>query len=165
MLGAHESVASAVAFSPDGTRLFSRCRLENLTWNVESGKPIPNAPWEPSKSNPDQKWLGIKGSEVVLVDLEFKNTPDEKAFREQKARLDPYWHFDQGVNARFQNEWFAAAFHFAWALKAKPEDELYLNTFKQSFKKLEKEYAEKKVELSLYLPNIVKETLKKFSIE
>jgi hypothetical protein len=80
---------------------------------------------------PNGRWMVVpSGDNVLLVDLAFKNTPDEKAYREFKSRLDPYWHKTQAEMAEAADDWFAATFHWAWVVKAvreqgKSDDERY----------------------------------------
>ena len=47
-------------------------------------------------------------------------TPDERAYRESKSKLDPIWHNELASVAESNGNWFAAAFHRAWELKADP---------------------------------------------
>jgi len=62
------------------------------------------------------------GHNVRIVDLQYKKTPREKAFRQRWARPNPAWHQEQLEAAKSRSNWYAATFHEAWLLKINPAD-------------------------------------------
>jgi WD40 repeat protein len=142
-LTGHSSYVKHVVFSPDGARLFSRDdKGQKLAWDARTAEAVAwpaDAPDFHSNQNrsPDGKWLAISYAKSIrLVDLTFKDMPDEKAYREFKARLDPWWHNEQAETAMrnaaaavseqqpadAMRAWYSATFHLAWLLKARPDD-------------------------------------------
>lgn len=80
----HTDTVTSVTFSLDGSRIYSESENEKLVWNVATRETLPNAMWEPPEvithTCPDGRWfVTTESNNVVLVDLEYKNTPDEKA--------------------------------------------------------------------------------------
>jgi hypothetical protein len=124
-----DDCSSKVYFSPDGNRLYAADFYGNKSvWNCENGERLPNEEWvRPAllrNTSPDGRWLVTSsGNQVLLVDLQYKNTPAEKAFRKYKARLDPRWHREQAALAEATADWYAATFHWAWVMKADPTSE------------------------------------------
>ena len=120
---------------------------------------------EPNIGNksPDQRWIVVpSGNDVLLVDLEFKNTPDEKAYRESKAKPKLWWHLEQATKAELASNWYAAAFHRAWLTKTTtdPFDRLRKGSaFLLAFGRLKKEYESEQKDLDSVLPPIIRETL------
>ncbi|PHS06560.1 MAG: hypothetical protein COA78_14125 [Blastopirellula sp.] len=94
-----------------------------------------------------------------MIDLEFKNTPREKAYREFKAHSKPLWHAEQAEIAEQNENWFAATFHRAWVLKAEPETKDGPQLLQTAYEKLKAEYAEQDKELTPYLNPVVREML------
>lgn len=121
-LGGHTDAVTSVTFSPDGSRIYSESANEKLVWDVAALKTIPDALWEPPAkpihTSPDQRWfVTTEANNVVLVDLLYKNTPDEKAWRIAKARFYPFWHNERAIAATTAENWFEAVFHYAWLVK------------------------------------------------
>lgn len=129
-LNAHDDVG-ILAFSSDGTRLLGRDIGRNrFSWNLRTGT------FEAARSDHvidatqykslDGKLLAVRSAnQILLVDLTFKHDPDEKAYREFKAKPDPWWHEEQAFAAEQEGagrNWYAAVFHLAWLLKIRPED-------------------------------------------
>ncbi len=125
-LSGHTDTVTRVTFSADGSRIFSESENEKLVWNVATRENIPDAAmWEPPEvtthTSPSGRWFVTNESNnVVLADLEYKNTPDEKAWRKTKASFDPFWHQEQAKAATTAENWYAAVFHDAWLLKHDP---------------------------------------------
>ncbi|MDZ4783393.1 MAG: WD40 repeat domain-containing protein [Planctomycetia bacterium] len=127
----HASSVLRVTFSPDGARLFSKdLANDRIAWNAESGTRLePPKEWPDFNSSnnktPDGRWLAVSSNRhVLLVDLHFKDTPNEKEFRQFKARLDPSWHEQQAMAAvkAAPPDHYSALFHWAWVSEAKPDD-------------------------------------------
>jgi hypothetical protein len=73
--------------------------------------------------SPDGRWLAVPwGNTVLLVDLSFKKTPQERLRRELQARPKPRWHKEQLLAAQSAGNHFQAMFHAAWLLKISPSD-------------------------------------------
>jgi cyclophilin family peptidyl-prolyl cis-trans isomerase/WD40 repeat protein len=71
----------------------------------------------------DGRWLAIPlQNHIRLIDRHQPLPPDEQAFREAKARLDPWWHSQQAELAEKARQWSAAAFHLTWARMALERD-------------------------------------------
>lgn len=159
----HSDNVWSVAFSPDGSRIYSNnSSNEKIVWNVAEQKPIEGADWNSTKvqrrTSFDGRWLvTFDGANVLLVDREYKNTPREKAFREAKAQIDPVWHYEQARLAQSSEDWFAATFHYAWTVRARPRNEEYREGFRNVFSSLKNEYEELAENLDAILPQIVKE--------
>lgn len=86
-----------MTFSSDGSRIYSESEWEKLVWDVATRKKLQDALWERPEvttlTSPDGRWyVTFEANNIVLVDRDYKNTPDEKAWRKAKARLDPFWH-------------------------------------------------------------------------
>jgi WD40 repeat protein len=143
-------MANTLSVSRDGKLLFAGYQKLLRVWNWETGETVPfpavlpdMAPARPTSA--DGRWL-VFGNErdVLRVDLQFKDLPDEQAYRARKAQLDQAWHTRQGqaadklvmikpavadesLESRVVSQgpadsatadWFAAAFHWAWVMKA-----------------------------------------------
>lgn len=82
VLKGHSATVTFVSFSSDGSRIFSKSKKQQLVWDVATGKQLPDAKWQPPavpiRTSPDKRWfVTAEMNNVVLVDLEYKNTPDE----------------------------------------------------------------------------------------
>ena len=97
---------------------------------------------------------------VILVDLQFKNMPREKACREAKARFNPGWHREQVEKFVKSKNWFAAIFHFSWLLKNDPKNEELRASLQTSYQTLKVEFEQTDRKLDAVLPAVVKEALK-----
>ena len=170
-LNGHTRAIAGVAFSHDGKRIYSQSILsqnngyEEIVWDVATGQPNHSIGWKPPALNntvsPDQKWLvAVENQNVVLVDLEFKNTPHEKSYRVAKARFNPWWHRKQAISAERLNDWYAATFHYAWLLQNEPSNSEYRQGLESSHKKLLKVFEAKKRDLEPHLSSVVREALK-----
>lgn len=99
-----------------------------------------------------------ESEDVVLVDLEFKNTKRENAYRAAKA-VDPSWHREQADAYKKPGEAYACLFHHAWLLKNDPDNKelqqdmvfAYLMSKREGHPLFLKEYV---------LPDVVKDALK-----
>ncbi len=125
-LSGHSDTVTTVSFSADGSRIYSESEKEKLVWDVATRETIPDATWElpevTTNTSRNGRWLvTTESNNVVLVDLEFKNTPDEIAYRLAKSRFDPFWHQEHAEAATTAQNWYAAVFHYAWLLKHGPD--------------------------------------------
>lgn len=165
ILSGHTDTVTDATFSSDGSRIYSESENEKLVWNVAICETIPGATWKPTEvSNPislDHRWfVTTESNNVVLVDLEHKNTPDEKSYRIAKSRFDPYWHQEQATAATKTESWYAAVFHSALLLKNDPDQATYHDGLHHSFKELQSQFEQEERDLELLLPKVIKESLK-----
>ena len=101
----------------------------------------PNAAWAPpevtTQTSPDGRWfVTTESNNVVLVDLEYKNTPNDKSWRKTKASFDPIWHQEQAKAATNGENWYAAVFHNARLLKHDPDSVEYYVGLQASYRRL-----------------------------
>ena len=164
-LKGHRTVRS-VAFSQDGQKIYASLGEERWVWDTKTGEVDENATWKDldrnqSKKFSDGRWLvTYDGIDLLLVDLEFKNTPDEKAYREAKARFDPFWHREQAEKRSNEQDWFAAAFHNSWQLKNEPENAQAISELKNAYSNLAIRFKENERDLEAMLPLVVKQAIK-----
>ena len=129
------------SFSDDGGRIYSESGNERLVWDLATRKPVPNATWAPPASHtqvsPDGCWL-LNGdrNDLLLIDLDYKNTPDEKLYRAGKVQFDPVWHQEQATAATTAKNWYAATFHVALLMKNDPDAASLYDDLHSSFQKL-----------------------------
>ena len=129
--GGHADTITNVTFGPDGSRIYAASENEKRVWDFATREEIPDATWEPpdetTQTSPDgRSFVTTESNKIVLVDLEIKNTPAEKAYRLTTSRFDPYWHLEQAHGAATTKNWYAAVFHYAWLLKHDPDSMAYL---------------------------------------
>jgi hypothetical protein len=110
---------------------------------------------------PDGRWfVTTESNNVVLVDLEYKNTPGEKAKRKTKASLDPAWHQERATEATNEKNWYAATFHFALLMKNDPDRAAFHDGLYSSFQKLKSHFGQEDRSLEPHLALVVQEPLK-----
>jgi eukaryotic-like serine/threonine-protein kinase len=141
LLKGHTDTVTRVTFSPDGSRIYSESENEKRVWDVASQEEIQDAMWEPpdltTLTSPDGRWfVATESLNVVLVDLQYKNTPDEKAWRSAKASFDSFWHEEQATAATTANNWYKAVFHYAWLLKHEPDSMAHSVGLQSSYRRL-----------------------------
>jgi len=144
-LGGHTDTVNSVTFSPDGSRLYSESANEKLVWDVAKQKPIPDGLWEPTEkpifTSPDQRWfVTTESNNVVLVDLQYKNMPDEKGRRIAKARFDPFWHQERAIAATKAENWCEAVFHYAQGVKHDSKQKSYYDGLQSFFQTLNSQF-------------------------
>lgn len=165
-LSGHTSGVTSLAFSPDGKLIYSKDKNgTKIVWDALVGEKLPNAEWKninkDDRLSPDKRWLVTSsGFDVLLVDLEFKDTPREKAYREFKAKPKPYEYREQAFQAEEQEDWYAATFHRAWLLKINPEQADAFDQFQEAYDRLKKKYALREVKLEKSLQPVVTQMLK-----
>ena len=165
VLKGHKSRLTDLAFSTDGKHVLSESEIEKLVWDVDKRQVLQDAKWEDLKRgdviSPDNKWMVVpSGKDVLLIDRAFKNTPHEKAYRAAKARLDPYWHSKIAALSMQKNNFYAATFHYAWVMNAKPEDPENYDNLHAALDKLVEQYKSENKPLDPHLAPIVKQVLK-----
>ncbi len=165
ILSEHTDTVTSVTFSLDGTRIYSESENEKLVWNVATRETIPDAKWEPPEvithTCPDGRWfVTTESNNVVLVDQEYKNAPDEKARRKTKASFDSFLHQKQATDATTAKNWYAATFHFALLMKNDPGRAAFYDGLHFSFQKLESQFELEGRNIELHLAIVAKESLK-----
>jgi len=165
ILNGHSDTVTSVTFSLDGSRIYSESENEKLVWNVATRKTLPDAMWAPPEvifqSCPDGRWLvTTESNNVVLVDLEYKDTPDEKARRKTKASFDSFWHQNQATCATTDKNWYAAVFHFAWLTQNDPDQVSFYDGLQSSFEELKAKFEQEERDLEPHLAMMVREALK-----
>lgn len=161
----HTNSVGTVTFSHDGKWIFSEPPSERLVWDVVTGLPEANAKWEPpaeqKQVSPDGRWfVSSEFNHVLLVDREYRNTPNEKAYRAAKARFEPEWHQEQATAATTAKNWHAATFHYAWLKKQEPDNALWYDGLQSSFQELKSQFEEQELDLESHLALVVRESLK-----
>lgn len=165
ILSAHSDTVTSVTFSLDGSRIYSESENEKLVWNVATRESLPDAMWAPpeviTNTSTDGRWfVTTELNHVVLVDLEYKNAPDEKARRTTKANFDSFWHQEQATSATAAKNWYAATFHYAWLLQNDPGQAPLFEGLHSSFQKLATQFELEERDIDLHLAMVVKESLK-----
>ncbi|MEQ1906207.1 MAG: WD40 repeat domain-containing protein, partial [Pirellulaceae bacterium] len=123
----HTTWVTKVAFSAGGARIFSQAvNGEKIVWDPQTGDQLEGEPWQDFDNldtvTNDGRWLVTSsGDDVWLVDREYMNQPDEKAFRAFRAKPNPQRHREQAAKAESGKDWYAALFHRAWIMKADPD--------------------------------------------
>jgi serine/threonine protein kinase len=163
-LKGHTDDVASVSFSPDGTRLLSQDQKgQKLIWDLKSGEVLPDGNVDAfpagnkSSRTTDGRWLAIASqNDVLLVDLAYKQTPQELQRRKLLARPKPRWHSKQFQSAQSSKQWYAAVFHAAWSLKLKPSDTALHDVLQAAHRQLLAAHNGQ----SPPLPAVVKEMLK-----
>lgn len=164
LLSGHTDTVKRVTFSADGAQLFSESDNEKLIWDVATQVEIPDAQWELpeaiTQTSSNGRWFATaEGNNVVLVDLEFKNLPNEKALREAKARFDRFWHQNRALASKKSENWYAAVFHYGMLMKHDPEQATYYDGLQSSHQQLVLQFEPKELDIKLHLPMVVKQSL------
>ncbi len=165
ILSEHTDTGTSVTFSLDGSRIYSESENEKLVWNVATRETIPDAMWAPPEmithTTPDDRWfVTTESNNVVLVDREYKNTPDEKARRKTKASFDSFLHQKQATDATTAKNWYAATFHYAWLMQNDPDQASLYDGLQSSYEQLVTQFADEERDMELHLAMVVKESLK-----
>ena len=165
ILSGHSDTVTSVTFSLDGSRIYSESEHEKLVWSVATRETLPDAMWEPPTAIthicPDGRWfVTTESKDVVLVDLEYKNTPDERARRKTKASFDSFWHLEQATDATTAKNWYAAVFHYALLMQNDPDQASFYDGLQSSFEKLKSQFEQEERDLEPHLATVVHEALK-----
>ncbi len=161
----HSDAVTKVTFSSDGSRIYSESENEKLVWDVATREKSQDAVWEPpddaSQKSPNGRWfVTTELNNVVLVDLDFKGTPDEAARRKAKANFDSFWHQKQAKAATTAENWCAATFHFALLMKNEPVQAACYDDLHSSFQKLKSQFEQQGRDIERQLALVVRESLK-----
>jgi hypothetical protein len=97
---------------------------------------------------------------LLLIDLDYKNTPDEKLYRAGKVQFDPVWHQEQATAATTAKNWYAATFHVALLMKNDPDAASLYDDLHSSFQKLKSQFEQQDLDLESHLASVVRESLK-----
>jgi hypothetical protein len=165
ILSGHSDTVTSVTFSLDGSRIYSESENVKLVWDVATRETLPDAMWEPPEvithTSPNDRWfVTTESNNVVLVDLEYKNTPDERARRKTQASFDAFWHQEQVTAATTAKNWYAATFHFALLMKNDPNQTSYFDALQSSFQELKSQFEQQELDLEPHLATVVRESLK-----
>ncbi len=165
VLSLHKENVTRVSFGSQSKRIYSESQNEKRVWDVATRSLLPDAKWDPPSDpvplSSDGRWLvASQIDKVLLIDLEYKNTPDEKVYRAAKARFDLVWHQLQATAAAKAKNWYAATFHFALLVRKNPDQAAYRDGLQSSFAELESQFEQEGRDLDLHLAIIVKEALR-----
>ena len=124
LLRGHFQEIDSLSFSEDDQYVLAIDSLgKKITWELETRQLVKTANWEQfeieKRRSSDGRWqVALSEGNIVLIDLEFKNSPEQRAYNKFQARVDPYWHAEMAVESEELKDWYAAAFHWAWVIKA-----------------------------------------------
>jgi Tol biopolymer transport system component len=163
-LSGHTDTVVDFSFSQDGRRIYSESKNEKLVWDLATRSRAPKATWNPptkrTQVSPDGRWL-INGdrSNLLLIDLDYKNTLREKNYRAAKTCFDAHWHREQAAKAANAHNWYAATFHYAVLRKNDPDGASYSEGLRTSFEELKSQFELQGRDLEPHLARVVKESL------
>ena len=124
-LKGHTGYVSSVSFSSDGKRVYSSGLGEKFVWDSDTGGRLLDEEWVQESGqtrSPDGCWLAVPtGDSIGMVDLNFKYTPSEKAYRARKARPNLEWHWEEAFSASASQDAYVAAFHYGWLMSQQPD--------------------------------------------
>ena len=163
-LDGHAATISNIIFDRSGSRILSTdADGTAIAWDVVSGRKIPKPdqwpvdPGEQAGYSPDGRWLALAfGSQIQVVDLDYKTTPLERAYRQSKGEFDPDWHLEWAVTAETAQRWFEALFHRTQLVKHDPNS----NEAHFRMRLLADRIREADPRLLANLPSAIEETLK-----
>lgn len=172
VLSTGEKRPARVTFSSDGEQVFSQsANGELLGWSVTSGSHLPEENWKlPDNGrqfSPDGRWfVTTEANNVLLVDLQHKNTPHEKNYRASKSRFDPDWHREQVRQAISAENWYAATFHIGLLRNEQPEDGSLRNELQTAYGNLIGQLKERgSPESQPIFPPAISKLIKRLSID
>jgi WD40 repeat protein len=164
-LRGHTDTVIHFSFSDDGSQIYSESRNEKLFWDLATKQRAPDATFDPpathTQVSPEGRWLiNADRNNLLLIDLEYKNTPHENNYCAAKVRFDPHWHHEQATAATTATNWYAATFHFAWLTMHDPEGVTFDEELQSSFQKLRSQFAQEELDIELLIPTVVRQALK-----
>ena len=132
ILEGHSSPIISVEFDDDNGHFVTRSDAEEITWNPEQADPqvgqtlVQETDSEEASErknmrakSTDGNWLAIAaGKKLYLVDLLFKESLCEKAFRIAKSKRDVAWHQVKALEAEKAGDAYASVFHLAMSADA-----------------------------------------------
>lgn len=152
-----------VGFANEGREIYSRSIPEKIVWDTSQRKPT-DGKWGPLNNwiqkSPDGKWLlTSEDTNVLMVDLAFKNRPAEKLRQEIKNRFDPWWHKEQAESAINNRNWYAGAFHYSWLLESSPDQTELYDRLHFCSERLAEQFEKESRELQPHLSRVVQTAL------
>lgn len=171
----HRGQVSRVAISGDGSTIYSvdTDSVEKFIWDARTGKRILDVEWTQEhwdainnhnqfRVSDDGRWMAThSANDVLLVDLEFKRQPNEKATRKATATLDPSWHLQMAQAAAQETDWYAATFHYAWVMKARPNLASSFDNLRDAHQNLTSQFSAQEKDVSPFLHPTVVEMLER----
>ena len=160
-----------IRYSPDGKSIYGWQKdpfgeeYVGFVWNNESGIKFSNLPIQKSNiqkliSN-DGSWMAIPlNKALMLLDLNFTKTEEVIEYRRLMAQSNTEFHLRNAEVAKQNEDWYSATFHYAWCMKAQPDDPLNYDNLHAAYDKLAEEYETNNKPLDPYLAPIVKQMLK-----
>jgi len=115
-----QGLITCASVSPDGSRIVSAS--SDNTLKIWDGTP------------PDG--IRILDQDVGPTDFVSIENPREQARRKRSARIKVDWHQQQAEQFESIEDWYAATFHRAWALKGKPDSTDDLHSLRINYGKL-----------------------------
>jgi formylglycine-generating enzyme required for sulfatase activity len=148
-LNGHTSSVRSVAFSPDGRRIVSGSLDQTIKlWDSESGDELKtlkghSGSVESVASSPDGRRI-ISGSYDRTIKLWYGTPLDNEAHNRQLLaefwRPKPNSHLSLARVAAASQDWYAATFQSAWAVKLQPESAENRSLFTDAYKKMVEKY-------------------------
>lgn len=164
-LSGHTDTVIHYSFSDDGSQIYSESKNETLFWDLATKKRVANATRDPPATHthvsPDGRWQ-INGDRknLLLIDLKYKNTPREKAYRAAKVRVDRQWHQEQAAAVVDSQNWYAATFHYGVLMQNDPDQPSLYDVLHSSFQELNSQFEQQEIDLELHLAMVVMKSLK-----
>ena len=155
----HTADVGEVSFAGAGRALYEWGGNERRFWQLDTGAVIHyhdrkfDPPVDGTNRTTDGRLAVPSGASVLLVDLNFKETPGEKAYRAFKAKPKPWWHKQQLAIAKETGDQYSAVFHAAWLLKLEPDSRAAYDTLKEVHTQLAPE-------ITAILPTVLREAIK-----
>ena len=166
VLKGHPDHVHHVSFSDDGTMVYSRdVSGTKIVWDAQTRQQIKDIQWkfiEQSRlHSQDKRWrVTSSGKDVLLIDMEFRDSSDQIAYREFKSRLDPEWHAAQAAIAEKTEDWYAAVFHHAWVMKSDTDQAAAFDRLQESYEQLKKAYSSRNEDCDVFLHPVVVDMLR-----
>ena len=160
-MDAHLGYVSSVAFSPGGKRMATAGGDHLLkVWDVQTWAEVKRLAGHTDRISS----IAFNSSGSCLASGSHDGTAKLwLAPRRSEVRTffgdTQFWHEKQANQSRINDDWFAATFHWAWALKQNPNRPDYYRKFRESYGKLLSGYAQPKEEVNEQLPEIMREAL------
>jgi WD40 repeat protein len=154
-----------VAVSPDHSRIVAIADHESemlhkmKLWDSKSGEEVFSIPCSGTSCH-----LSKDGQLVVFSQshqgLRFLDArPVSRRLLAKKANVDAKLHLQLATDAHREQDWFAETFHRAWVMKTDPYQARSYDLLHEAYKNLQKQQAEQKRSLEVYLAPVLKEML------
>jgi WD40 repeat protein/serine/threonine protein kinase len=118
----HRNWVTSVKYGSDAKWIVSRDVDEKiLVWNqdkvrTETKDPDP-WPFPANLVDGGNKLILTTAKRIQIIDLRAP-TDQELAYRQAMSRLKPWWHEERAKRHQAESDWFAASFHWSWAVQA-----------------------------------------------